>query len=224
MKTTKEIMSTISTSQLLDDSNSALLNGRYYDAMHLLNAYLLFDHTNILARLRKGLCYLYTNQPDKARFLFDQVLSEGEDQAEAYYCYAEYYKLHFDYELANTYISAAISADNENATYHWLASEICFLKSDLDASFTLINRAIVLNPFKEELYYWRAMILNRFGKETVAIGDLTRAICINPSFSDALRLRAKIRMNMGVVEEALKDLKQAQRFELLKQEELKRAA
>ena len=223
METIAHIINTVKSSQLLDEANATLLKGQYYEAMHLFNTYLLFDPENKDARLKKGLCYLYTEQFEKAYQLFEQLNAEGPD-AETSYCYAEYYKLVFDFDYALTYITQAIRLDEENATYHRLAAELCYLNQDYDEAFSLINRAIVLSPFREELYYWRALIFLRFEKHQVSLHDLNRAISINPQFAEAYRLRANIRMRLGEVEPALQDLKNAQRFELLLAEQVKHAA
>ena len=224
MKTTKEIMSTINPAQLLEDANTAINNEQYYQAMNLVNSYLLTDPTNLSARLKKGLCYLYLNQAKKAAYMFDQVLAEDEHNPEALACYAEFFKLNLDYDTASHYISAAIAVDEDNSTFHRMAAEIAYLKNDRESAYGMINRAIILSPFKEELYYWRALILNSFKKTQVAINDLTRALTINPQYVEALKLRAKIRMYNGTFDDAVKDLKLAQRFEHMQEIRLKRVA
>lgn len=224
MQTIKTILSTVKPAQLLDEATTAIARTNYYEAMHLLNTFLLFEPKHIDARLKKGLCYLYTEQFEHARILFDQVLNETGGHAEAYYCYAEYYKLMLDYDFALTYIADALQMDEENATYHRLAAELCYLQQDNEEAFGLINRAIVINPFKEEFYYWRALLFIRFDKLQVAINDLNRAISLNPHYAEAYRKRANLKMRAGEVDAALNDLKQAQRLELLQAEQFKTAA
>lgn len=224
MQTIKNILSTVKPAQLFDEAVASISRANYFEAMHLLNTFLLFEPKHIDARLKKGLCYLYTEQFESARIMFDQVLDETGGHAEAYYCYAEYYKLMLDYDFALTYIADALQLDEENATYHRLAAEICYLQQDNEEAFGLINRAIVINPFREDLYYWRALIFIRFEKLQVAVNDLNRAISINPQYVEAYRKRANLRMRAGEVDSALTDLKNAQRFELLQAEHLNHAA
>lgn len=224
MKTTQAIYSSINPAELPGEARKAISEGRYYDAMDLVNTCLLADHQHMEARLLKGLCYLYLNQSRKAAFLFDQVLEEEEGHAEALACYAEYHKLMMNFEEAAHYISAAIAADPDHATYHRQAAEISFLANDKESAFGLINRAIVLSPFREELYYWRALIMNSMKRTQVAIHDLNRALALNPRYVDALKLRAKLRMYFGTFDDAVKDLKLAQYFENTSGSSLRRVA
>lgn len=224
MQTITKNLNTVKPLQLIDEATVAIATCRYEEALHLLNTFLLFQPGNLDARLKKGLCYLYNEQFDEARQLFNEVLDETGGYAEAYYCFAEYYKVMLDYDFALTYITDALMLDEENATYHRLAAELCYLQQDYIESFGLINKAIVINPFKEEYYYWRAIILVRLNKLHVAINDLNRSISINPQFTEAYRKRAHLRMRTGEVDAALQDLRTAQRLELLQAEQTRHAA
>lgn len=204
---------TLNSDQLLEEAVMAIEDQHYARALHLLNVYLLVYPDHMDARLQKGLCYLYLNEAPKARYMFDQVLEEEEHHAGALACYAEYYKLMMDYETASHYISAAMAGGDENAAYHRLAAEISYLNQDLDSAYTLINRAIVISPFREELYFWRALILKGFKKMQVAMNDINRALALNPRYTEALKLRAKIRMIIGTFDAANKDLRLAQHLE-----------
>jgi tetratricopeptide (TPR) repeat protein len=215
MKSTKQIMRTLTASQLLDDAKSYIALGEYYEALHAVNAFLLFQPHHHEGILMKGLCYLYLNENDKARFLFDLVIDEDQNCAFAYYCYAEYYKLNMDYQTALTYINGAIATGEENTTYYRLAAEISFFMQSYDDAFAVINRAIVVNPFREDLYLWRAVILEKFGKITVAVNDLHRAISINPKYVEAYRMKAKLMLKTGNTTDALNDLHKAQQLERL---------
>jgi len=224
MKTAKEILTTLTPEGLLEDAQKAMYNQQYHQALSFLNTFLLREPYHQSARLKKGLCYLYLNQAYRAARMFDQVLEENEYHAEALSCYAEFFKLMMDYETAAKYISSAMAADEENSTYHRMAAEIAYLKNDKDAAYELINRAIVLSPFKEINYYWRALILNSFKKTQVALNDLNRALSINPQYVDALKLRAKMKMYHGTFEDAVKDLKLAQRLEYMQDHRMRRVA
>lgn len=209
MKTTNAL----NPEQLFEDACSAISDHKYGDALHLLNCFLLTQPAHVDARLRKGLCYLYLNEAGKARTIFDQILDESDHHAGALACYAEYYKLMLDYETASHFISAALIADGDNALYHRMAAEIAYLRNDRDSAYGLINRAIVLSPFRDEFYFWRSLILFSFKKFHVALNDINRALALNPVNSDALRLRAKIRITNGIYDDAANDLKRARQYE-----------
>jgi tetratricopeptide (TPR) repeat protein len=224
MKSTKEIISNIRSTQLLDDANACIASGKYYDALHCVNTFLLLHPEDVKGLLLKGLCYLYTDQSAKARYMFDLALESYPDNDEAYYCYAEYYKLEMNYEAATQYINAAMACGSENATYLRFAAELSLLQEDYEQAFQLINRAIVINPFREDVYYWRALILMRLQKNAVAINDLNRALSLNPTFADAYRLRASLHMQQGEIEAGLADIKRAQRHETLNRHAQRNAA
>jgi tetratricopeptide (TPR) repeat protein len=211
-------------SQLLDDAKLNIKKCNYYEALHNVNAYLLFNQHSEEGLLIKGLCYLYLAETDKARFLFDVVMEQNKDNAFAYYCYAEYYKLNLDYKIALAHVNTAICIDEENTIYYRLAVELSFFMGELENAYTLINRAIVVNPFKEDLYFWRAMILAHMHKYTVAIHDLTRAIGLEPAYADAYRLKAKLMLKTGQRANAIKDLHKARQLERLASEHLSSAA
>ena len=215
MKSTHEIFATIKSTQLLDDAHAYIHAAKYFDALHCINTYLLLEPADVKGFLLKGLCYLYTDQAAKARFMFDLALQHNSDNEEAYYCYAELYKLEMNYEAATTYINAAMACGPESAKYLRFAAELSLLQEDYEQAFQLINRAIVTNPFREDVYYWRALILIRLQRPAVAINDLNRAISLNPTYADAYRLRASLHMQQGNIDTGLADIKLAQRHDSL---------
>jgi tetratricopeptide (TPR) repeat protein len=224
MQTTKQILSAMSSTQLLKDAQASIKAGKYYEAMHYLNAFLLFQPRNHVAILHKALCYLYIGKTSKSLYLIDLVNEENPELAETHFCYAEYYKLMLDYQLALHHINVALSSDGENASYYRLAAEICYLNNDIQDAYHLINRAIVVSPFREELYVWRAIILNKLAKPQIALHDLQRAISLSPQYVDAHRLRAKILIKSGQAEEALISLRKAKQFERLQNGRISHAA
>lgn len=224
MQTTKQILSSMSSTQMLQDAQASIKAGKYYEAMHYLNAFLLFHPRNHVAVLHKALCYLYTGNTSKSLYLMDTVYEENPEIAETHFCYAEYYKLMLDYNLAKHHINVALSSDGENASYYRLAAEICFLNDDIQDAYHLINRAIVVSPFREELYVWRAIVLNKLAKPQIALHDLQRAISLCPQYVDAHRLRAKILFKSGQTAEGLNSLRKAKQFERIQNGRVSHAA
>jgi tetratricopeptide (TPR) repeat protein len=206
----------ITAAQLMDDAQASMKKFEYYEALHALNAFLLFHPNDQEALLLKGQCYLNMGHTDKARFLFDWVMENNPDLANAYYCQAIYYKTVMNYTTALEYVLGALANNPEHANYCQLAAEISYFAGNLNDSYALINRAIISAPFREELYLWRAIILDKYNKPLIALSDLNRALALKPSYADAMHLRAKINMQLGNQEAYMKDLYQLEQITIMR--------
>ncbi len=216
---------TIRTSDIYENAVSAIQKGKYEDAMHQLNMFLLFEPTNIDAILKKGLCYLYLNKVEMAAHIFDDVRENNPNHAHVYACIAELFKLQYEFDVAIDFIDNAIRLTHDGESdYNLMLAELFFYKQDFDTAFTYINKAIVQCPHSEYCYYWRALILSRFEKYDVAISDLNKAIALYPEFAEAYRQRASVRIKLNEVDAALKDIKIAQNIEMDEEYELQHIA
>jgi tetratricopeptide (TPR) repeat protein len=218
METTEK---TIHTSEIYDKAVLAIQKGKYEEALHQLNTFLLFDPEHIDASLKKGLCYLYLNKTEMAAHIFDDIRESHPNHPHVYACIAELFKLQYEFDIAIDFCDKAIRLTKDDASdYNLMLSELFFYKHDFDTAFTYINKAIVQCPHSEYCYYWRALILNRFEKYDAAVNDLNKAIALYPEFSDAYRQRASVLIKLNQVDAALKDIKIAQYIEMDEENEL----
>lgn len=206
---------TIRTADIYENAVAAIQKGKYEDALHQLNMFLLFEPQNLDAFLKKGLCYLYMNQVENAAGIFDEALEQHKNQPHVYACIAELFKLQYEFDIAMDFCQKAICLTNDTESdYNLMMAELHFYKNEFDTAFSYINKAIVQCPHSEYCYYWRALIFARFEKYDVAINDLGKAIALYPEYADAYRQRANFRMHTKDIENALRDIRIAQHIEM----------
>lgn len=210
---------------IYENAVTAIQKGKYEEALHELNMFLLFEPESIDGILKKGLCYLYLDKVEMAAHIFDDVRENNPNLAHVYACIAELFKLQYEFDIAIDFCDKAIRLTNDGESdYNLMLSELFFYKLDFDTAFTYINKAIVQCPHSEYCYYWRALILSRFEKYDSAISDLNKAIALYPEFAEAYRQRASVRIKLNDVDAALKDIKIAQNLEMDEENELQHIA
>jgi tetratricopeptide (TPR) repeat protein len=210
MKTPEQLVYTVKPNQILDNALQTLHRGDFAEALHLFNMVLLLDADNKVAQTKRALCYMYMGKLKTAKAMLAKILDQGENDAEAYFHLAELYKINMDYEVALTFLVKALEINNDQTAYLQVAAELCYLQKDVNEAYHFINKAIVQSPFRKDLYYWRALILVKFEKPAIALGDLNKALSFDEHYADAYRLRAHCKMLLGDVESYLNDLRIAQ--------------
>ena len=216
---------TVSPANIYENAIASIQKGKYEDALHLLNMFLLFEPENMNATLKKGLCYLYLHQIELAAEIFHDAREADKNNPHVYACIAELFKLQFEFDIAIDFCDRAIKlCKDTEADYNLMLSELFFYKYDFDTAFTYINKAIIQCPHNEYNYYWRALILKRFEKFDASVNDLNKAITLYPEFAEAYRERASVRMRINEVNEALNDIKIAQHIEMDEENELQHIA
>jgi len=73
----------------------------------------------------------------------------------------------------------------------------------------LYSKAIQLNPYYDEAYYWRASVKYTLKQYREAIGDYSKAIEYNPRYEEAYYYRALSHYELGSIRESLPDFTKA---------------
>jgi tetratricopeptide (TPR) repeat protein len=113
------------------------------------------------------------------------------------------------YELSIKYFTKALKTDRYyEPALHNMGVAFCLLSRSLDC-FSALSDAIVVNPFRADNYYWRAISSFKEGFFLDAIEDLQEAIAINDKFPAYYTLMAEVYCQLENRDEALSLLDKA---------------
>jgi len=217
MKTTTSKSSHVKPSQIFNQALDAMKCNFIPEAIHLFNMYLLFEPMDKSARLKKALCFLYNGQGQKALETMNDVLQEDLSNYETYVSLAEYYCADFEFEMAKIMLDKAMSLatnDAEKSEIFSMFSELSYCSKQMQNALTYVESSIILQPFRAEYLFQRALIELADNKITEAKRDFDIAVQINPEYAEAYRERARCWMLMNKVDNGLRDIRKAQDIEI----------
>lgn len=105
--------------------------------------------------------------------------------------------------------SAAIKAYGKSL-YLYPCSGGSGLNNGFDDS--TLGRVIALEPDSAKNYYKRVRAFEKSGKLKQALGDLSKALAIDPAYTSALNLRGRIQFNLGRCAGAIESYKEVLRL------------
>ncbi|XP_017784313.1 PREDICTED: dnaJ homolog subfamily C member 7 [Nicrophorus vespilloides] len=176
-------------------AESLVFLGRYDEAQEIANGVLHLDKGNADAIFVRGVCLYYDDNIDSAFNHFIQVLRLAPDHNKAKDIYKRAKLLKKKKEEGNEAYKTG-----KHSEAHALYSE-----------------ALTIDPMNKKtnakLYFNRALVLTKLGKNADAISDCTNALKLDEKYLKALLKRAKCYMDSGDYEEAVRDYEQACKME-----------
>ena len=139
-----------------------------------------------------SICYLMTQQPDKARKSLSQMFSVPEESAMAYLALAKLMVRQGMIEAATPQIDTALRLDSRLLMAHFLLGEIYLYQSAPQKAVSEFKKEMALNPTLW-LVYWRlGDAYERVGNYDEAEKMLKEAVWLNDGSSAALALLGRI--------------------------------
>lgn len=156
-----------------------------------------------------GVCYLKTQQPDKARSAFARMFSVSPDGPTAHLLFAQMMVRQHLEEKAVAELEKAISGDPRLPMAHFLLGEIYLYQSNPKGALEELKKELEINP-SVWLVYWRLGDAHaRLGNYGDAEKILKQAIWLNDSFTGAYLLLGEVELKKGDAELAAGFLERA---------------
>jgi len=158
-----------------------------------------------------GVCYLRTQQPDKARTAFAQMFSVPPDSAAGHLLFAQMMVRQHLEEKAIPELEKALSLDPRLPMAHFLLGEIYLYKTNPQHALDEFKKELEINP-TVWLVYWRlGDAYSRLEKYDEAEKALKQSIWLNGTFTGSYILLGQIELKkndwelaVGFLERALK--------------------
>ena len=158
-----------------------------------------------------GVCYLRTQQPDKARAAFGQMFSVPPDSAVGHLLFAQMMVRQRLEEKAIPELEKAVSLDPRLPMVHFLLGEIYLYKTNPQRALEEFRKELEINP-TVWLVYWRlGDAYARLEKYDEAEKALKQSIWLNETFTGSYVLLGQIELKkndwelaVGFLERALK--------------------
>lgn len=147
-----------------------------------------------------GVCYLKTEQPEKARGAFARMFSVSPDSPTAHLLFAQMMVRQHLEEKAVPELEKAISADPRLPMAHFLLGEIYLYQVNPQRALVEFKKELEINP-SVWLVYWRLGDAHaRLGNYGEAEKVLKQAIWLNDSFTGAYLLLGEVELKKGDAE------------------------
>jgi tetratricopeptide (TPR) repeat protein len=147
-----------------------------------------------------GVCYLRTQQPEKARAAFAQMFSVPPDSAAGHLLFAQMMVRQRLEEEAVPELEKSISLDPRLPMVHFLLGEIYLYKTNPQRALEEFRRELAINP-TVWLVYWRlGDAYARLEKYDEAERALKQSIWLNESFTGSYVLLGEVELKKGNLE------------------------
>ncbi len=146
--------------------------------------------------INDGFENLKLGNAEAARNLFEKVLKEQPNNADALYMSGVLLRGQGRNEEAAAFISRAIGSDNSVAAFHITLGAVLKEQKKLEEAQASFRRAIALDPDDEESRSSLAWLLNEAGRPEEAVEHLRHAVRLAPN-------KADLHCNLGVVLQTL---------------------
>lgn len=164
---------------------------------------------NVDASYLLGVCYLQTENFDKARHAFANMYGVGQDSAASYLFTARMLlRQQFDPQ-AEEYAHKAASLDANLPGAHFLLGEIAMAKGDFDGAIREFGSELKVNPSYANAYYKLADAYSRIQKFDDAERLLQRSIWLDATSTGPYILMGKVLDKKGESELAVRALQHA---------------
>jgi tetratricopeptide (TPR) repeat protein len=147
-----------------------------------------------------GICYLKTQQPDKARAAFAQMFSAAPDSAMAHLMLAKMMVRQRMEERSVPEIQKALELDPRLPMAHFLLGEIYLYQTNPQRALEEFKKELEINP-TVWLVYWRlGDAYTRLEKYDEAEKVLKEAVWLNESFTGSYLLLGEVELKKGNLE------------------------
>jgi predicted O-linked N-acetylglucosamine transferase (SPINDLY family) len=143
-----------------------------------------------------GFSNLKAGKVEVARELFERVLREQPNHADALYMSGVLLHDRGRNDEAAAFISRAIASDNSIPAFHFTLGNIFRIQNKLEDAKACYLRAVALDPDDEESRNGLASLLSEAGKPEEALVHLRHVLCLSPTKSD-------VHCNLGVMLQSL---------------------
>jgi tetratricopeptide (TPR) repeat protein len=147
-----------------------------------------------------GVCYLRTQQPDKARVAFAQMFAVPPDTAAGHLLFAQMMVRQRLEEKAVPELEKAVSLDPRLPMVHFLLGEIYLYKTNPQRALEEFKKELAINP-TVWLVYWRlGDAYTRLEKYDEAEKVLKQSVWLNESFTGSYLLLGEVELKKGNLE------------------------
>ena len=188
--------------------------GRPADAIPLLeSASSWTSHTKIDPNYVLALCYVDTNQYDKARRAFATQYGFAPDSASAYLLAARMLLRRDDIPVAQQFAAKALELEPQLPLAHSLLGEAALAGEHLDVAIAEFEKERLRNPLDGSIYDRLGDAYSRAGDYTKAQQSLQRALVLEPNSTGPYILLGKVLLKRQDAASALMYLERAEKMD-----------
>lgn len=186
-----------------------LEEGKYSEAIVLLNRAIAIDRQEYRALTNRGFAYSQLGELQKALDDYTRSLSINNELGETLNNRGNLYKHFKRFDLAIKDFDRAIALDVDDYRAFSNRGAVYGRLKEYDAAMQDFNQALVLKPDQAEIYHNRGLTYFAQRKFDQALADLTKSIDLKSDYAFAYFNRARVFLAVNHKEQALKDANKA---------------
>jgi tetratricopeptide (TPR) repeat protein len=198
---------------LLKDSTANILEGRFPQAIAILEQLRRDKPDDLVLMAHLGQVYVAAGRDDDGVKLLEQVTAREPDRFEAHVDLATGYMHLGNFVKARAEAERAVQLNASYAPAHETLGLVRWRDGDGRGAVAAFDRAVQLDPRNVRAMVWKAMVETNSGRDADALATFERAVRTDPTSVDAWIGIANAQIGRGDIEAAAAALQNAQRLQ-----------